>query len=786
MTILYKVQNALGTKDGYLLPNCVLCKVSVKNIVAYCVQQNLQSVLSVCDLVLPWKSFLVTTSKNLIATLEWNQTGELLLVGYKHGLCEIWKTRNHEINNWRLIYKSSMPFEEIIQAKFFHNGRQMYFNTHKKDLQAYADKFERSDFRPSLMHFGNTPVEGCFILSSSGLIGAFAIPKLLPPDVGANTPVELNMHTYTSLQLVRSYLTHSYVGYCPSGNFSVVVSCGDEPLINCYKVAVEKENDESLALKCGSLTSVFLQKDDMEGKRISHIRWRSINGEEVLFIVYDYMEGSFLEQWILKKKHQPVHKLLQKNKNDFVQWEEWELAAKLSLTSRVCDVSLTKLPAESILIFATLKDNSVQVLEMGLKKIASTVFERMTEDPQRMPCKLMTSDITFLNQLLVLFDNLGQMYAMQVPSHHYDKNYKMNPLSLPAALLEYSIVTGIDASDVLMLNLPNLEVLSEKITENFTRQHNFTRQYYYSNFLSLKSNLCRIQTKQQDFDNLITLHSISIAFKSLLRPSDMSSQDKGPAENLSMILSDPNPQYNDVDKVLCVLDAKDFTVEPTTLQSLQQLIQWVADLALSILNKLPEEIMKSKFNKKHGYDISRDMIAISSIRELLVMIRIWGLLIPQCLPIYTKSVENFDVLPVLFRLLTRLYQNPNEPDDVLLDDCSVLSTQVLIPSRHSNTPTTLLNSHATAKLFPFVFQTAVEPLALQDLHYEEVVFANSCRDDVSNLHLGSKVKTVRKCIRCGFINNLEIAKNRIAKTSALKAWTAKTAYCHCGGFWLNA
>lgn len=545
-------------------------------------------------------------------------------------------------------------------------------------------------------------------------------------------------------------------------------------------MAIEKENEDSIALKCGSLTSVFMPKDE-EGKQVSHIRWRSINGDEMLFVVYDYMEGSILEQWILTKKHQPVHKLLQKNKSDFVQWEQWEMSAKLSLTSRVSDVCLTKLPSESILMFATLKDNSVQVLEIGLKKIASTVFERMAEDHQRMPCKLMTSDITFLNQLLVLFDNFGQMYAMQVPNHHYDKNFKMNPTSLPAALLEYSIVTGIDASDVLMLNLPNLEMLAEKITENFTRQHNFTRQYYYSNFLSLKSNLCRIQTKQQDFDNLITLHSISIAFKSLLRPSDLSSQDKGPAENLSMILSDPNPQYNDVDKVLCVLDAKDFTVEPITLQSLQQLIQWVADLALTILNKLPEDIMKAKFSKKHGYDISRDMIAISSIRELLVMIRIWGLLNPQCLPIYTKSVENFDVLPVLFRLLTRLCQNPNEPDDVLLDDCSVLSSQVLIPSRQSNTPTSLLNNHATAKLFPFVFQTAVEPLALQDLHYDEVVFSNSQRDDVSNLHLGSKVKTVRKCIRCGFINNI----NKTAKTSALKAWCQRWQYCHCGGFWLT-
>jgi hypothetical protein len=35
-------------------------------------------------------------------------------------------------------------------------------------------------------------------------------------------------------------------------------------------------------------------------------------------------------------------------------------------------------------------------------------------------------------------------------------------------------------------------------------------------------------------------------------------------------------------------------VEPSTLQSLQQLIQWVADLALNPLARLPEQRMRVK------------------------------------------------------------------------------------------------------------------------------------------------------------------------------------------------
>lgn len=52
-------------------------------------------------------------------------------------------------------------------------------------------------------------------------------------------------------------------------------------------------------------------------------------------------------------------------------------------------------------------------------------------------------------------------------------------------------------------------------------------------------------------------------------------------------------QYDDVDKVLLLIEAKEFTIEPSTLQSLQQLIQWVADLALSLLARLPRGIKPS-------------------------------------------------------------------------------------------------------------------------------------------------------------------------------------------------
>lgn len=62
------------------------------------------------------------------------------------------------------------------------------------------------------------------------------------------------------------------------------------------------------------------------------------------------------------------------------------------------------------------------------------------------------------------------------------------------------------------------------------------------------------------------------------------------------------------------------------------------------------------------------------------MIRMWGLLKSQCLPVFCRFSDNCDVLVTVYRLLTKLALNPNEPDDLLLDECCLLPNQVSIPS----------------------------------------------------------------------------------------------------------
>lgn len=72
-------------------------------------------------------------------------------------------------------------------------------------------------------------------------------------------------------------------------------------------------------------------------------------------------------------------------------------------------------------------------------------------------------------------------------------------------------------------------------------------------------------------------------------------------DGISVVLSESVPA--DIDRLLLGLEVKEFSVEASTLQSLQQLIQWVADLALNILAKLPDNRGMSGMNRSTGVSV---------------------------------------------------------------------------------------------------------------------------------------------------------------------------------------
>ncbi|XP_033214135.1 mediator of RNA polymerase II transcription subunit 16-like [Belonocnema kinseyi] len=360
-------------------------------------------------------------------------------------------------------------------------------------------------------------------------------------------------------------------------------------------------------------------------------------------------------------------------------------------------------------------------------------------------------------------------------------------LNYACTLLEYCLITGLDWNDLLLCLRPSIiESLCDRLDSSYNRQPLATQQYHYIRFLCIKISLYRMlangQDKAADISSLLMVNSVAAAFKSLLRPSELISQDKGPAESLTIVINDA---IADVDKILLHLDPKEFTVEPSTLQSLQQLIQWVADLALNLLVRLPEQRMQTKSS---GYELLKDYKALNTVRELLVIIRIWGLLRSSCLPVFLRSVDNLDVLALLFRLLSKLVP-PNgdaqQIDDSLIDECCLLPNQILIPQLHQpNNITEIASPALSYQNLPLQLEYGVEPEQL--LFVSELSPVEGCMqsgqtvDIIRHLYLGKKPLFVKQCTRCGG----KAQVYNMTRTAAIRAWDQRWACsCRCGGLW---
>lgn len=580
-----------------------------------------------------------------------------------------------------------------------------------------------------------------------------------------------------------------------NGQFSVAVvnATQKNPIVQCYSVLIEKIDEESLSIVSKSLPSFYINESaatkDMIDLKMLRLRWMSQEDSDSLIISSNHSGGSIVEIWSLKEEQTPIHKAFQTNKNETYKTQVWSNQQNYKHSRKVLDVATTKVQfGANFYIFIAYQDNSIHCLNReGLKRVAitnihltSSALEHQTKQI-KISSKMTSLDVSYLGHMMIATDAIGQASCYRVNFDHI-----MNNLVHAANLLEFCMISGLDTLDsMLMLKPQMIDTVVDKLTDNFNRQPNHVTQFYYLKFLTMKINLYRLssfgQTKAHDLICLLNLISISTAFKSLLRPADLMTTKNGPAENLAMNLSESS--LPDVDKVLLHLEAKDFTVEPSTLQSLQQLIQFVADLALNILAKLPEGRAFLNTNKTTG-DLS-DFTALNSIRELLVMIRIWGLLRPQCLPVFSRSADNLDILSTLFRLLTKLApKGTADPDDQLLDECCLLPNQVLIPQIHLNTPRTSLSCPLlTTVAYPLQLEYNVECDLLEyapEMHYVEgCLMNNSIVDSIRHIQLGKNSANLRRCSRCGSYSSLK----SVARTAAMKGWELRWNTCKCGGFW---
>ncbi|CRL07209.1 CLUMA_CG020192, isoform A [Clunio marinus] len=772
-----------------------ICKFSSNNLFAYSSEIDIITAekgffVYMFDFNLPWYTYKVASFKYPIVNIEWDQSGYFILVADNYGNISVYTMENNLISEWIEVCSVSFPSENIIATKFFNNGiRIAKYQQDKRDQVLYSDKYYRPKFQPTVRKFGGVSDFGCVCVTSTGLIGAFSIDL----NFTGNDNNKKTNKTSRNLGQTRGLCTLADISF-KNGQFQIAVvnSAQKNSLVQCYRVQIEKIDEDNLVIVSKSLPSFFVNesmayKEAVDAK-IHRLKWMSQEDSDSLIISSNHSSGSIVEIWTLKEEQTLIHKIFQTTKNEAYKTLGWSNQQNYKHSRKVLDVITTKVQfTANFYIFIAYQDSSIHCLNReGLKRVAinnihltASALEHQTKQI-KITSKITSLDISYMGHILIATDSIGQVSCYRINFDHI-----MNNLVHAANLFEFCMISGLDTLDSQLLLKPlSINDLVDKLTDNFNRQPNHVTQFYYLKFLTMKINLYRMcsfgQSKAHDLVCLLNLISISTAFKSLLRPADLMTMKNGPAENLAMNLSESS--LPDVDKVLVNLEAKDFTVEPSTLQSLQQLIQFVADLALNILSKLPEGRTFLNTNKTTG-DLS-DFTALNSIRELLVMIRIWGLLKPQCLPVFSRSADNLDILATLFRLLTKLAPKPTDPDDQLLDECCLLPNQVLIPQIQLNTPRISLSSPLLVNApLPLHLEYNVECDLLDfipELHYVEgCLMNNNIMDSIRYIHLGKSSANLRRCSRCGSYSSLK----SVARTAAMKGWESRWNTCKCGGLW---
>lgn len=605
MELFFEVsRNNFTAQDNRKLNNSAssFSTISTRNILAFTTIYDLSEKKSenagyfvfICDLNLPWFCFLVTSRKFPVSALQWDRTGSFLFVSDTNGLVEVFTSKDNLINDWQAIAKVSLVGEFILKAVFFHNGVKIQYNQEKKDQVIYSEKYQRQKFVPSVRKFGKVAEFGVLLVTSSGLVASFLIPQIQEESTtnGKNDVGNVDIVT-ESLGLTRNYYQTADIAYTNDGHFLVAVCNSNtktwkSTITHCFKISVEKVNN-TLSIKSRALSSFFPCEGamrDCSKVEIVKLKWISEEDPESLMVLSNHNEGSSLEIWTQCEELVPIHKLLQTNKNSCFKTNVWKNKSVYKNAARAINLITSKLGFGSNVIFIALQDNSINCLHReGLKRLAGVSFKggytyRSNNDIEnigkhsRISSRVLSFDSTHFGHLLIVLDSIGQISCYKCNFIINDiLEIPQNSVTASVNLLEFCLISGLDTYDLMLALKPQLlESIIDKLTENFNRQPTFFVQYYYVKFLTMKINLQRLsssgQSKANDLMCLLNLHSILTAFKSLLRPSDLVSREKGPAENLSMILSESVP---DVDKVLLNLEAKDFTVEPSILQVLSNL-----------------------------------------------------------------------------------------------------------------------------------------------------------------------------------------------------------------------
>jgi len=831
--------NKSNHSSDYGLYECILerqckcmCRVSNLNLLAFVSNSDLSSSTNseysfnnvyIIDLNLPNEPHLIKSHPSRITAIEWDYAGQKLLIGDVDGQIEVWSRKDYLINQWQLIYKEiCFEGETVLSMCWYKNTPNYRINLSKRDQSApYNEKFSLSKFEPTVKQFGLKAAEGIFCVSNSGLIWSACFCS----DGSIITNRQVLGEMQNKIHLVD-------LNYRKNGDLMIATSNGlvDHP-INFYTVSIRQIKPDffgcgQLMIQCENFNNFFLRStNDTKHKYITHLKFVTKEESNSILVGSNGSTDSSLQLWELHNRNLQVHKRFL-NSNNYDQSnqlntvKQWIFNSSCNHSQRIVSISVMNSSiydsggqqannnqdqVQPFIVIAY-KNNEIRCLLKNNLQLPAITFKltdayRTTQQDSKLINLLHVDDMQFTwsGSGLILIDNAAQIFVYKVPSILDHKSELYNELFV-VMLLEYSMLNSFDWWDILLTIKPHLiEMICDRFTENFKQfQHTAIQQKYQHKYLAIKGSIYRISNsisvglnKSGDCYALAMLYSIENLIKMILRSTSTKNPEKeGPVENIQNIIQN-NTSEIQLTKIMLILENKDYCVEVPVLQSLQHLNQWVGDLALYLVGSYPQQCQNN--TEFPGGGLIHDISAINTIRELLVIIQIWGLLSESCLPVFTK-LNDTDVIANLYKLLTKsinFINSNSEPDEHLLEEYLNLPNNVLIPqldltlkARGIITPSLYFNEWPLTlhyyKKAPFLsYQSkcnTVDGAINCNLNGKVDVIR---RIGLGNL-IGSKNTNMRICTRCESISLLQTLIKSPATLAHASTWSKQ---CLCSGHW---
>uniref|UniRef100_H9H008 Mediator of RNA polymerase II transcription subunit 16 n=1 Tax=Equus caballus TaxID=9796 RepID=H9H008_HORSE len=829
------------------------CAWSCRNLVAFTTDlrnddQDLTRMIHILDTEHPWEVHSISSEHSEpITCLEWDQSGSRLLSADADGQIKCWSMADHLANSWESPVGSLVEGDPIVALSWLHNGVKLALHVEKSGASSFGEKFSRVKFSPSLTLFGGKPMEGWIAVTVSGLVTV----SLLKPSGQVLTSTESLCRLRGRVALADIAFTGggNIVVATADGSsaspvqfYKVCVSVVSE------KCHIDTEILPSLFMRC---TTDLNRKDKFPA--ITHLKFLARDMSEQVLLCASSQTSSIVECWSLRKEGLPVNNIFQQispvvgDKQPMIL--KWRILSATNDLDRVSAVALPKLPISltntdlkvasdtqfypGLGLALAFHDGSVHIVHrLSLQTMAvfySSAAPRSVDEPAvKRPratgpaVHFKAMQLSWTSLALVGIDNHGKpqwwVASPQSPPRSWEPSAyfgkpgargPVSPLSMlrisPSMghalevhlalrhllfLLEYCMVTGYDWWDILLHVQPGMvQSLVEKLHEEYTRQNAALQQVLSTRILAMKASLCKLSpctvTRVCDYHAKLFLIAVSSTLKSLLRPHLLNTPDKSPGDRLTEICAKITDV--DIDKVMINLKTEEFVLDMNTLQALQQLLQWVGDFVLYLLASLPNQGSPLR----PGHSFLRDGTSLGMLRELMVVIRIWGLLKPSCLPVYTATSDTQDSMSLLFRLLTKLWiccrdEGPtSEPDEALVDECCLLPSQLLIPSLDWLPVSDGLVSRLQPKQ-PLRLHFGKAPALLGSATALQLDGLSRAPgqpkiDHLRRLHLGAyPTEECKACTRCGCVTMLKSPN----KTTAVKQWEQRwIKNCLCGGLW---